>query len=120
MNLVVNERTVKVQLTLPERLWAFHFSEQINIPIEEILSVKVDRPDTSWWTVRAPGTHLPGLFRAGTYYTERGREFWYVHNEQPTLWLDTEQGYYRRILLSSALAEQWRSQIQSWLNRAVA
>lgn len=117
MNLIINGRTVEIQLTVLERLWACHISGQIEVPLEDILSVKRDRPDTLWWTeIRAPGTHLPGLFKAGTYYTERGREFWYVHTEQPSLWLDISDCYYRRIVLGSALAEQWRSQIQSSLD----
>lgn len=118
MNLIFNERTIEIQLTALERLWACHLSGQIEIPIDNILRAKLDRPNTPWWTeVRAPGTHLPGLFKAGTYYTERGREFWYVHTEQPTLWLDIADRYYKRIVLGSAQAEQWRSQIQSALDR---
>ena len=28
--------------------------------------------------IKAPGTSIPGLIKAGTFYSNRGKEFWYV------------------------------------------
>ncbi|MGB3292815.1 MAG: hypothetical protein WBB01_07515 [Phormidesmis sp.] len=112
MNLTIQDGAIQIQLTSAERLWAFHLSHQIEIPLDSIQSVRLERPATTWKELRAPGTHLPGLIKAGTYYTERGREFWYAQGDQNCLCLDIAAGYYKRIVLSSAAAERWRSQLQ--------
>ncbi|MEO1445206.1 MAG: hypothetical protein AAFV46_03030, partial [Cyanobacteria bacterium J06635_11] len=82
------------------------------------------RPETTWNELRAPGTALPGFIKAGTYYTQRGREFWYVlraskgasNGGQNCLCLDMSEGYYKRIVLESGLAGTWRAQIQTALD----
>ncbi len=36
-----------------------------------------------WWHGwRAPGTHVPGIITAGTYYDKEGRVFWDVHDPE--------------------------------------
>lgn len=112
MILLINGHTLEIDLSPLERLWAFHLGEQIKVPLSRIQHVRLDCPQTSLWKeLRAPGTHLPGMFKAGTYYTDRGREFWYVQSGQPCLCLDILDGYYKRIVLSLETAEQWASQI---------
>lgn len=112
MNLIINDRVVEIQLSPLECLWAFHLSGKIEVPLETIQSVRLEQPHSSWWKeLKAPGTHLPGIFKAGTYYTERGREFWYVQGDQPCLCLDTTAGYYKRIVIASAEVADWTALI---------
>ncbi|MEM8501578.1 MAG: hypothetical protein AAF716_00315 [Cyanobacteria bacterium P01_D01_bin.1] len=117
MNLVVAGNKVKVQLDPSERFWAFHLSGQIELPLDSIQDVRLVRPETEWNELRAPGTYVPGLIKAGTYYTTKGREFWYVPKNQDTnqscLCVDVSEGYYKRIVLGSVMARQWQSQIQA-------
>ncbi|EDX83863.1 hypothetical protein S7335_1560 [Synechococcus sp. PCC 7335] len=113
MDINLNDDVIKIQLEPIERLWSFHISQWIEVPLSHVQSIRLERPRTSWQELRAPGTYVPGLIKAGTYYTERGREFWYVQGEQSCLCLDITDGYYKRIVLASPRADRWRSQIQS-------
>lgn len=112
MNLTLENSTIKIQLEPVERLWAFHLSSQIEISLASVQSVQIERPKTTWKELRSPGTYMPGLIKAGTYYTERGREFWYVQGNQDCLCLDIAEGYYKRIVLSEA-ANSWQLLVEA-------
>lgn len=119
MNLTLIDNEIEIHLEPSERFWAFHLSGQISVSVESVRDVQLRCPDSTWNQLRAPGTYVPGLIKAGTYYTTRGREFWYVYRDQGTdqscLCLDLIGEYYKRIVVGSAMAHQWRSQIQSAL-----
>jgi hypothetical protein len=101
-----------IQLTSWERVWAIHLGPTITIPLQQILSVTTQVPPTTWLELRAPGTFLPGVIKAGTYYTERGREFWYVRSTEPGLCLDLSPvAYYKRIVLTVDQNRAWADRI---------
>lgn len=118
MNLTVRDQTVEIQLTPMERVWACHVSGQIEIPLLEIRSISAERPEGDWRELRAPGSYWPGLIKAGTYYSQIGRAFWYVQGSPDCLCLDLNRGYYRRVVLGSERAGQWRSQLQAALSQS--
>ena len=115
MDLIFQDHTVKIQLEPTERLWGCHLSGQIEVSLDNIQSVTLERPNTTWKEMRAPGTYLPRVIKAGTYYTERGREFWYAVGDRPCLCIDISEGYYKRIVIGSTDAPNWQSQIQNSL-----
>ncbi len=103
MKLQLTPNRLMIQLTPSERFWSFHWPEAIAIPRAHILQAHGTRPETGWQhELRAPGTWVPGVIKAGTYYTERGREFWYcLAPEKPVLTLDLAPAeYYKRIVLT--------------------
>ncbi|MEL6555705.1 MAG: hypothetical protein AAFQ63_19930 [Cyanobacteria bacterium J06621_11] len=119
MHLIFYDHTVEIQLEQTEKLWAFHLSGRIIVPLKCIQSVTPERPNTTWKELRSPGTYLPSIIKAGTYYTKRGREFWYVQGDSPCLCIDISEGYYKRIVLGSEAAERWHSQIQTRLSNPI-
>ena len=115
MNLETKNGIISIHLEPTERLWSVHVSPQIDVSLDAIQSVQIDRPKTTWKEIKAPGTYIFG-FKAGTYYTERGREFWYAQKGHSCLCLDMEEGYYKRIVLGSPQAEDWCTLLQSLLS----
>jgi len=81
------------------------------IPLEHIVKAGTEAHRTGWKETRAPGTHLPGVVKAGTYYTPRGREFWYV-TEKGVLMLELENEPYKRIVLSIDGNKEWAERIK--------
>jgi len=82
-----------------EKILGIHWS--FKIPILDIVSVNTQRPNFyQIKQIRAPGTFFPGLIKAGTYFTGRGKEFWYVTRKNTFLTLELEKGFYKRIILS--------------------
>ncbi|MGG6298074.1 hypothetical protein ACQ4M4_27080 [Leptolyngbya sp. AN02str] len=113
MNLAIAEHTLHITLTGWERLLAFHVSSTIQVALQSVTHASTTTPTPTWREIRAPGTLLPGVIRAGTYYTERGREFWYVTHLQSCLTLDVADQYYKRIVLTVDEPEHWRDRIRS-------
>jgi len=118
MDLTVRDRTIEIALTPVERLWSCHISGSIQLPLFNLqaVSVSAEKPESRGRDLRAPGTYVPGLIKAGTYYSDLGRAFWYVSRNQPYLCLDLKVGYYKRVVLGSPLANEWCDQIQASLS----
>ena len=118
MDLTLQGGNIEIQLEPMERVWSVHLAQRIEVSLDTLERVRVGYPETTWKEIRAPGTYLPGMFKAGTYYTERGREFWYARKGQSCLCLDMAEGYYKRIVLGSIKATRWHSLLQpSLVNR---
>jgi hypothetical protein len=65
-----------------DRFWSF--KSELRLPLAHIASVEraADEARTWWHGIRAPGTQVPGLITAGTYYESEGRVFWDVHDPE--------------------------------------
>lgn len=113
MKIDVSARQVIIQLSGTERFWAFHLGSAITIPVAHIKSVTNAEPASNWKEIRAPGTFIPGVIKSGTYYSDRGREFWYVTREKDYLILELKDEYYKWITLTIDDSEALAQQIQA-------
>ena len=119
MELKLANNILAITLEGQEQLWSARFSKNIYVPLNHITNVTTGNPDGLWKGIRAPGTFVPGLIRAGTYYTARGREFWYVTRQDGpldqttvlTLDLSPEE-YYKRIVLSAKDCHLWGDRVR--------
>lgn len=111
MNLNLSENKLQIELEWFEQLWAFTLNKTIEIPLPRITRVTTEEPQSNWSEIRAPGTFLPGVIKAGTYYTRRGREFWYVTDDKNYLTLEIDNEYYKRIVLTFVGNEVWADRI---------
>ena len=116
MNLAINDERLKIGLSLWEKIWAAQFNHRFEIPLTHIEQVSAKAPQVNWWDVRLPGTLLPGVIKAGTYYTNQGREFWYVTSDKNFLTLELSHEFYQKVVLTIKENEFW---IES-INRAKA
>ena len=94
-----------------EQLLAFSFDKAFEIPLTHIERITTDEPASSWTEIRAPGTYFPGMIKAGTYYTNRGKEFWYVTRSRDYLVLDLKDEPFKRIILTLEHNELWQERI---------
>lgn len=85
-----------------DRLWAL--KSQLEIPLAHVRSVRVDaEPARGWWHgLRMPGTQIPGLLTAGTFYQRDGAVFYDVHDPERTIVLELEHEHYRRLVIEVA------------------
>ena len=77
------------------------------------MSATTAEPQNSWTDIKAPGTHVPGVIKAGTYYTRRGKEFWYVIADAKFLTLELHDEPYQKIVLTLDGHEDWANRINS-------
>jgi hypothetical protein len=111
MQLHLDHDSLSISWEWYEQLWAFTLDKQMRIPLHHIDRVTTAEPDSNWAEIRAPGTFLPGVIKAGTYYTKRGKEFWYVTAEKNYLTLELHEEPYRRVVITLPDNVSWCEQI---------
>ncbi|WP_017719692.1 hypothetical protein [Kamptonema formosum] len=111
MNLSIAGNQFLIELEWFEQLLAFTFDKTFHIPLDRIERVTSDEPQSDWAEIRAPGTFLPGVIKAGTYYSKRGKEFWYVTRDKDYLTLELKDNPYKRIVLTVDSNEAWVERI---------
>ena len=111
MNLSNRRRPFKDRPEQVEKVLSVHGS--FRTPLEQVESVSTGVLRQSWRDLRVPGTFLPWVVKAGTYLTERGREFWYVTRNRGFLTIELKNGSYKRIVLGLNDNQHWADQIES-------
>jgi hypothetical protein len=98
-----------------DKLWALKSS--LEIPLIHIASVRAD-PEAArgWWHgLRMPGTNVPGVITAGTFYQDGKRVFWDVHDPDKTIVIDLHDERYNELVVEVADPQAAVSFIQNAL-----
>ena len=95
----IEKDRVRFEVAGWDKLWAFKSS--LEIPLAHIRAVRVDpEPARGWWHgLRLPGTQIPGVLTAGTFYQADGAVFYDVRDPERTIVLDLEHEHYRRLVI---------------------
>jgi len=95
----VKEETIVFEVKGWDKLWAF--KSQIEIPKKHITGVIIDTEIAKgWWHgFRAPGTQVPGIITAGTFYQDGKRVFWDVHNPENTIIINLDHESYDKLVI---------------------
>ncbi len=94
-NLLVNVRGA-------DKLWAFKSS--LEIPLQHVAGIRAD-PSIArgWWHGwRIPGTNIPGVITAGTFYQDGKRVFWDIHNPDNTVVIELRDERYNQLVVEVA------------------
>ena len=91
-NLVLNVRGA-------DQLWAFKSS--LEIPLQHVAGIRADAGIAKgWWHGwRLPGTNIPGVLTAGTFYQDGKRVFWDVHNPDNTVVIELRDERYNQLVV---------------------
>jgi hypothetical protein len=117
MKLSLEQDRLTIELEWYEQFWAVTLERQLHIPLAQIDRVTTIEPQTTWMEVRAPGTFVPGVIKAGTYYNKVGKEFWYVTSDQNYLVLELQNGSYQRVVITIADHLAWAERIDRALTQ---
>jgi hypothetical protein len=95
----VEGRYLVVRVRGFSRIWALR--RRIRVPLASIRAVGMapDAVHGMWKGLRMPGTHLPNLIVAGTYYKQGERRFYDVRRGGPAIELELEGASYDRIIV---------------------
>ena len=99
VDLSIAEGKLMLQVRGADKLWAFKSS--LEIPLIHIAGVRAD-PETArgWYHgIRMPGTNVPGLITAGTFYQDGKRVFWDVHSPEKTIVIDLHDERYNELVV---------------------
>jgi hypothetical protein len=111
MNLSIIDGNLQIEFSLKEQLLAARLHKLWQIPLTHIEQATTTEPQNNWKELRAPGSFVPGIIKAGTYYTDRGKEFWYVNRNTNYLTIELQDESYKRIILTIDNNELWQQQL---------
>ena len=85
-----------------DKLWSF--KGHLDLPLAHIRDVRADLAIAhGWWHgIRAPGTSIPGVIRAGTFYKDGRRMFWDVHHPEKTIVIELHDDEYDQLIVEVA------------------
>ena len=97
LSIAEGKLTLHVQGT--DKLWAFKSS--LEVPLIHITGVRTDPEAASGWYhgIRMPGTNVPGVITAGTFYQDGKRVFWDVHHPEKTIVIDLHDERYSQLVV---------------------
>jgi len=82
-----------------DKLWAL--KSQLEIPVAHVRAARADpEPARGWYHgLRLPGTQIPGILTAGTFYQSDGFVFYDVHDPERTVVIDLDHEHYQRLVI---------------------
>ena len=78
--LTIEDGVATFEVEGADKLWALR--SRLQTPLAHIHGARIDTEIAhGWWHgLRAPGTSVPGIITAGTFYQHGKRVFWDVHD----------------------------------------
>jgi hypothetical protein len=98
-----------------DKLWAL--KSNLEIPILHVAGVRADPEAARGWYhgLRCPGTNVPGVITAGTFYQDGKRVFWDVHHPEKTIVIELHDERYNELIVEVDDPEQAIKLIQNAL-----
>jgi hypothetical protein len=120
VDLTVKGDRLRLRVKGLDRLWAMR--SRLDIPLASVRAARVDTTVARglWKGVSAPGTHIPGLIIAGTFYQGDKRIFWDVHDPHRTVVIDLVGQRYDQLIVEVHDPESVVKMIESAIATAVS
>ena len=102
VDLTVADGRLTLHVKGMDELWAL--KSTLEIPLVHVAGIRAD-PEVArgWWHgLRMPGTQLPGVITAGTFYQDGKRVFWDVHHPDKTVVIDLRNEKYQQLIVEVA------------------
>ncbi len=119
VELSISNDSLTINVKGADKLWAFKGS--LEIPLRHITNIRLD-PSIAhgWWHgIRLPGTSVPGVITAGTFYQSGKRVFWDVHNPDRTVVMELNHEEYNELIVEVADPDLAIQMVKSVLPRQI-
>jgi hypothetical protein len=99
VDLSIAEGKLTLHIRGADKLWALKSS--LELPLVHIAGVRADPEVARGWYhgIRLPGTNVPGVITAGTFYQDGKRVFWDVHHPEKTIVIDLHDERYTELIV---------------------
>ncbi len=99
VNITIGADTLILDVIGWDKIWSL--KGRIEVPLAHVKSARVD-PNAArgWWHgLRMPGTQLPGVIIAGSYYKLGRTAFYDVHDPDNTIVIDLDHEHYDQLVV---------------------
>ena len=102
VDLLILDDKVVLDVRGADKLWALKSS--LEIPLQHILSIRADTEIAKGWYhgIRFPGSNIPGVLTAGTFYQDGKRVFWDVHHPENAIVMELRDERYNELIVEVA------------------
>lgn len=82
----------------------FALKSTLTIPLEHVAGIRADPEVARGWFhgFKMPGTNIPGVITAGTFYLHEQRVFWDVHRPENTVVIELHDERYNELIVEVA------------------
>lgn len=79
----------------------FALKSELAIPLKHIVDIRMDEEVVrGWWHgIKFPGSNIPGVITAGTFYQHEKRVFWDVHHPEAALVITLADEAYTELVI---------------------
>ena len=102
VDLSISSGTLELHVLGVDKLWALKRS--LEIPFHHVAGVRADPTIAGgWWHgIHMPGTSIPGVITAGTFYQDGKRVFWDVHDPENTIVIELRDDRFDELIIEVA------------------
>ncbi len=98
----VTAEKVIVHVEGADQFWAL--KSQVELPLAHVVGAEIDPATAEEWNqwylgLRIPGTHVPGVIAAGTFYHHGELVFWDIHHPEKAITLRLAHEKYGRLVI---------------------
>jgi hypothetical protein len=100
-----------------DKLWAF--KSQLCIPLQNITGVRLDQEVVKEWIhgIRMPGTSLPGVITAGTFYQDGKKVFWDIHHPERAVIISLAHEFYNELVIEVEAPDIFVTNLKTAINK---
>jgi len=82
-----------------DKVWAL--KSELSLPLAHITGVRLDAEVVhQWWHgIKMPGTSIPGVITAGTFYQAGKRVFWDIHHPEQAVVISLDHERYDELVI---------------------
>jgi hypothetical protein len=102
VDLAISNGNLLLHVRGADKLWSFKSS--LEIPLQHVAGIRADSSVARGWChgIRLPGTNIPGVITAGTFYQDGKRVFWDVHDPDHTVVIGLHDERYDELIVEVA------------------
>jgi hypothetical protein len=104
--------TLHLRVEGMDKVWAL--KSQLSIPLQHITGVRLDEEVVKQWFhgLRMPGTSIPGVITAGTFYQDGKRIFWDIHRPERAVVISLAHESYNELVIEVENPEEFVASLQ--------
>jgi len=102
-----------------DKVWAF--KSQLSISLQHITGVRLDEEVAKQWFhgIKWPGTSLPHVITAGTFYQDGKRIFWDIHHPERAVVISLAHESYNELVIEVENPQAFVSNLQAFIRPSI-